>query len=128
MKSITTNSDESVKRYRGDVFTGENPDAVNSMSSKGITVGEVMVQNGCCGAFQMYRLINAFTPSTQLNVEDDKGDHQHQDGVGSSGLWGEVVVALGGVNMLHPLVMSAKETHHGAAGPDHEANKHGIRT
>ena len=61
-------------------------------------------------------------------VEDDEGDHQHQDGVGGSGLWGAAVGALGGVNMLHPLVMSAQETHHGAAGPDHEDNKHGIWT
>lgn len=41
------------------------------------------------------------------HVEDDEGDHQHQDGVDSSGLWGAAVGALGGVNMLHPLVMSA---------------------
>lgn len=44
--------------------------------------------------------------------------------VSAEHLWG----ALGGVNMLHPLVMSVEQTHHGAAAPDHEANKHGIQT
>ena len=33
-------------------------------------------------------------------VEDNEGDHQHQDGVGGSGLWGESVVS------------SAKDTPH----------------
>ena len=61
------------------------------------------------------------------HVEGDKGDHQHQDGVGSSGPWGAFVVPSGGVNILRPLVGSVQEKHHGAAGADHEANKHGIR-
>ena len=60
-------------------------------------------------------------------VEDDKGDNQHQDGVGGSGLWGASVVSSGGVNILHPLVVSEQEKHHGATGPDHEGKKHGIR-
>lgn len=60
-------------------------------------------------------------------VEDNEGDHQHQDGVGGSGLWGASVVSSGGVNILHPLVVSEQEKHHGATGPDHEGKKHGIR-
>ena len=32
-----------------------------------------------------------------------------------------------GVNILQPLVVSVQEKHHGATGPDHEANKHDIR-
>ena len=60
-------------------------------------------------------------------VEDNEGDHQHQDGVGGSGLWGASVVSSGGVDILHPLVVSVQEKHHGATGPDHEANKHDIR-
>ena len=61
------------------------------------------------------------------HVEDGKGDHQHQDGVGSSGLWAALVVARVGVNILHPLVVSVQEKQHGATGPNCEANKHGIR-
>ena len=60
-------------------------------------------------------------------VEDNEGDHQHQDGVGGSGLWGASVVSSGGVDILHPLVVSVQEKHHGATGPDHETNKHSIR-
>ena len=60
-------------------------------------------------------------------VEDDKGDNQHQDGVGGSGLRGASVVSSGGVNILHPLVVSEQEKHHGATGTDHEGKKHGIR-
>ena len=60
-------------------------------------------------------------------VEDDEGDHQHQDGAGGSGLRGASAVPSGGVDVLHPLVVSEQEKHHGATGPDHEANKHGIR-
>ena len=59
-------------------------------------------------------------------VNDDKGDHQHQDGVGGSGLWGASVVSSGGVNIRHPLAVSVQK-HHGATGLDHEAKKHGIR-
>ena len=59
-------------------------------------------------------------------VEDNEGDYEHQDGVGGSGLWGESVVSSGGVDILHPLVVSVQEQHHGATGPDHEGNKHGI--
>ena len=36
-------------------------------------------------------------------------------------------MSSGGVNRLHPLVVSVQEKHHGDTGPDHEANKHGIR-
>ena len=61
------------------------------------------------------------------HIEDDKGDHQHQGGVGGSGLWRASVVPSGGVDILHPLAVSVQEKHHGATGPDHEANKHGIR-
>ena len=60
------------------------------------------------------------------HIEDDKGDHQHQDCVGGSGLWGASVVSSGGVNILHFLVVSVQKKHHGATGPDHEANKYGI--
>ena len=61
------------------------------------------------------------------HVEDDIGDHEHQDGVGGSGLRGASVVPSGGVDILHPLVVSVQEKHHGATGPDHEANNHDIR-
>ena len=61
------------------------------------------------------------------HVEDDIGDHEHQDGVGGSGLRGASVVPSGGVDILYPLVVSVQEKHHGATGPDHEANKHDIR-
>ena len=37
------------------------------------------------------------------------------------------MVPSGGVKILHPLVVSVQEKHHGAAGADHEGNKHGIR-
>ena len=37
------------------------------------------------------------------------------------------MVSSGGVNILHPLVVSEQEKHHGATGPDHEGKKHGIR-
>ena len=47
--------------------------------------------------------------------------------MGGSGLWGASVVSSGGVNILHPLVVSEQEKHHGATGPDHEGKKHGIR-
>ena len=47
--------------------------------------------------------------------------------MGGSGLRGASVVPSGGVNILHPLAVSEQEKHHGATGPDHEANKHGIR-
>ena len=60
-------------------------------------------------------------------VEDDEGDHQHQDVVGGSGLPGASVVSSGRVNMLHPLAVSEQEKHHGATGTDHEGKKHGIR-
>ena len=60
------------------------------------------------------------------HVEDDIGDHEHQDGVGGSGLRGASVVPSGGVDILYPLVVSVQEKHHGATGPDHEGNKHGI--
>ena len=60
-------------------------------------------------------------------VKVDKGDHQHQGGVGGSGLRGASVVSSGGVNILHPLVVSEQEKYHGATGPDHEGKKHGIR-
>ena len=60
-------------------------------------------------------------------VKVDKGDHQHQGGVGGSGLQGASVVSSGGVNILHPLVVSEQEKHHGATGTDHEGKKHGIR-
>ena len=60
------------------------------------------------------------------HVEDDIGDHEHQDGVGGSGLRGASVVPSGGVDILHPLVVSVQEKHHGATGPDHEGNKHVI--
>ena len=59
--------------------------------------------------------------------EEDKGDHQHQDGVGSSGLWGALAVGSGPVNILHSLVVSVQEKQHGATGPGHEANKQDIR-
>ena len=59
-------------------------------------------------------------------VKVDKGDHQHQDGVGGSGLWAASVVPSAGVNILHPLAVS-EQKHHGATGPDHEGKKHGIR-
>ena len=60
-------------------------------------------------------------------VEDDEGDHQHQDGAGGSGLRGASVVSSAGVNILNPLVVSEQEKHHGATGPDHEGKKHDIR-
>ena len=60
------------------------------------------------------------------HVEDDEGDHQHQDGAGGSGLRGASAVPSVGVNILHSLVVSVQEKHHGATGPDHEANKHDI--
>ena len=60
-------------------------------------------------------------------VKVDKDDHQHQDGAGGSGLQGASVVSSGGVDVLHPLVVSEQEKHHGATGPDHEGKKHGIR-
>ena len=60
-------------------------------------------------------------------VEDNEGDHQHQDGVGGSGLWGASVVSSGGVDILHPLAVSVQEKHHGATRPDHETNKRSIR-
>ena len=44
-----------------------------------------------------------------------------------SGLRGSPGVPSGGVNILHPLVVSEQEKHHGATGPDHEGKKHGIR-
>ena len=47
--------------------------------------------------------------------------------MGCSGLRGASVVPSGGVKILHPLVVSVQEKHHGAAGADHEGNKHGIR-
>ena len=61
------------------------------------------------------------------HVEDDIGDHEHQDGVGGSGLRGASVVPSGGVDILYPLVVSVQEKHHGATGPAHEGKKHGIR-
>ena len=59
-------------------------------------------------------------------VEDNEGDYEHQDGVGGSGLWGASVVSSAGMNILHFLVVSVQKKHHGATGPDHEANKYGI--
>ena len=59
-------------------------------------------------------------------VEGDEGDHQHQDGVGGSGLRRGSVVPRGGVDILHPLAASVQEKHRGAAGADHEGKKHGI--
>ena len=47
--------------------------------------------------------------------------------MGGSGLRGASVVPSGGVDILYPLAVSEQEKHHGATGPDHEANKHGIR-
>jgi len=60
------------------------------------------------------------------HIEDNKGDQQPQGGVGGSGLRRASVVLSGGVDILHPLAVSVQEKHHGATGPDHEANKHGI--
>lgn len=61
------------------------------------------------------------------HIGDDKGDHDHQDGVGSSHLWGASVVPSGGVNALHFQLVPVQEKHHGATGPDQETNKHDIR-
>lgn len=37
------------------------------------------------------------------------------------------MVSSAGVDILHPLVVSEQEKHHGTTGPDHEGKKHGIR-
>ena len=47
--------------------------------------------------------------------------------MGGSGLRGSPGVPSGGVNILHPLVVSEQEKHHEATGTDHEGKKHGIR-
>ena len=59
--------------------------------------------------------------------EEDKGDHQHQDGAGGSVLREVLMASSGAVYILHPLVVSVQEKQHGATGPCHEANKHDIR-
>ena len=48
--------------------------------------------------------------------------------MGSSGLRGASVVSSGGVNILHPLVVSEQEKHHGEEGKDYPLQYSGLES
>ena len=53
-------------------------------------------------------------------IKIDKSAHQEKDGFGSSDLRGEFSGAIGPMNVLDMMLMSAQAENHEAAGPEHE--------
>lgn len=60
-------------------------------------------------------------PDGRKQGESEKGAHQDQDGLGSSGLRGESGAVQDAVNILYLPLVPVEDACHGAASPAHEA-------